>query len=325
MRQRLAAVAMMCAVLATTACSRSAPTGSTSSTPPAQTALKQILYINPLPGDGLWDKYGACMTAEAAKYKIGLRTIGPPGGAVNVQAMENMLSQAVATRAQAIVTWSDGAPAAFDALFAQARAHGAVIATLLSVGDTKNQNVEFGYGVGEEARFTMAAIAARRGHQYVGVLSQRVGYSAMGNVADLRTEAAKYPNVTLVDVEFDGGQFGSDINIVSTMLLAHPQINVVANYNTFPGALGAIKEVHRVGKVVAFTGYEPSNPSATVEAIDQGLVAGVRVSDNCGMARAAVDRLIDAWSGKPIRSFYGGWTRNVSGTEFKQLYASGKL
>jgi ABC-type sugar transport system substrate-binding protein len=320
-RRRVACVAVLAIVVAAggAGCSDTSREMS-SSFPrgPHRGRLTNIVYLNPLPNSRVWDGYGACMKQEAAKHDISVRIVGPPGGNVDVQAMQNMLSQAIAAKAQAIVTWSGGAPAAFDALFARARAQGAVVAAIDA--KTKNQNFSFG-GPRKGPPILVEAVAKRTGHQYVGMIWQYAGTNA-GELAAIKKELRKHPNVTLVDVSYDQGKFTDDVAIAGSMLTAYPEINVLYVYNGYPGALTAIKEKHLVGKVFAFT-WPGDSPAAAVRYVDEGLIGGLGVVDICGTGKRIVQRLLDAWAGKHVERWYSNRPRFVTGKEFKRLVARG--
>jgi ABC-type sugar transport system substrate-binding protein len=241
---------------------------------------------------------------------------------VNVQVMQNLLSQAVAGKEQGIATWSLGAAAAFDPLFAQARAQGGVVATLLSGAATKNQNFDVGMREAEVARIQIQAVAKRSGQQRVGVIGQQDTGPEYGEyVPALKDEVAKHPNVTLEDIRYDHGNFTEDLTLASDMLTAHRDINVLVNYSGFPGVLTAIKEKHLLSKVFAITSTD--FPKVAVGYINEGLIAGIQVHDGCATGRLVVHRFLDAWAGKPVDRYYSDGYRIVTGKEFKSLVAQG--
>jgi ABC-type sugar transport system substrate-binding protein len=285
------------------------------STGPHAGKLTNIVYINPLPRDPFWDRLGDCMKSEAAKHGISVRIVGPAGGNVNVQAMQNMLSQAVAAKAQGIATWPG--TATFDPLFAKARAQGAVVAAL-GVEGTKNQNFEIGTSPADDWRLRVRAVAKRPGHQYLGMILQYpTGTGAAALLAAVKDEVSKHPNLTLVDIKYNHGSFTDDVAIAGAMLTAHPEINVMMNYSGFPGMLTAIKEKHRVGKVVAFIG---SNfREAILGYIDEGMIGGVVLSDRCLVGRLVVQKFLDLWAGKPVAARYGDGFKVVTGEQYRTV------
>jgi ABC-type sugar transport system substrate-binding protein len=316
--QRALCLAALAGALASGAGCGGDPEGVPSAHASRAGSLRSIVYINPLPTNPLWDRIGVCMKAEAAKHEISVEEKGPPGGNVDVQLMQNMLSQAVATKAQAVVTWSLGAAEAFDALFARLRANGGVVATVLSPGATKHQNFDVGTSWAVRARLQVQAIARRAGQQRLGVIWQRSSGSAYSEfVSALKDEVSRHPNVTLVDLRFNEGKFTDDVSITNAMLTTHPEINVLANYSGFPGMLTAIEEKHLVGKVVVFMSAD--FPDVIKAHADDGLIGGVALTDACYAGGLIVRKLRDAWVGKPVDPVYSDNLRIVSVKEFEEL------
>ena len=189
----------------------------------------------------------------------------------------------------------------------------------MSADATKNQN--FGVATrdaGVWARQQIRAAAERPGPQHVGVIQQEHdGPATTAYASALKDEIAKYPDVTLEALEFNNGDFTKDVGIASNMLTVHPEINLLINYSGFPGVLTAIKEKRRVGKVAAIIGSD--FPKTTDGYIDQGLIAGVRVFNVCGMGRTVVRRLRDAHAGRKVAPYYSDGHKIVTGEQFKKL------
>lgn len=286
--------------------------------------LRTIVYVNPLPNNPLWDRIGECLEKDAKAAGVAVRTVGPPGGNVNIQAMQSLISQAIANDADAIATWSAGAPEAFDALFRKARARGIPTVTFISSGSTKDHTVDIGEYPRNFARLQIEAVARRPGRQRLGVLAQGAkgaGYDEY--VQGIKDAVDDHPNVELEAITFNQGTFTNDVSLVSTMLAAHPEINVLTNYSGFPGVLTAIREKRRVGKVQAVISSD--FPDAVAKDIEDGLVAGVRVVPACRMGRMAAARLLDVAAGRKVAKHYDAGDRIVSGREFLRLARQGRL
>jgi len=317
-RDVVGVVAALVLAAGATGCSETPTEVGRSRPAPHKGKLSRIVYVNPLPSNPFWDRIGTHMKAAAAKRGISVEEVGPAGGNVNVQAMHNLIAQAVAGRAQAIATWSLGGAAAFDPLFARAREQGGVVATLLSPRATKNQNFDVGPTWDDYARIQVRAIAKLPGDQRIGVIFQRPGGPGYADYAvGLKDEVSKHRDVTLVDLQYNYGRFTNDVTIAGAMLTTHPEINVLVNYSGFPGMLTAIREKHQVGKVLAFMGHD--FPEAMLGYIDEGLIGGVFVQDTRLMGRTVVEKFLDLWAGKPVAERYGNGARIVSGEEFKKL------
>jgi hypothetical protein len=288
--------------------------------------LTQIEYINPLPSSAGWNLIGKCMRQEAAKDGIGLRTVGAAGGNVNVQAMTTLLSQAVADRVPAIAMWSGQGGAAFDQLFAKARSQGALVATLGSYGATRNQNISVSTAPSDAARALVRAIASRRGHQYVGMILQ----SPTGSVYDdqfaamIKRDAVGYRNVRIVAIQHNLGKFTDNLPLAEAMMTAHPELTAMFTYGGSSGMPAAIVEMRRVGKVFGY--WNPGDsPALAVTYAKQGVVGGLGYYDRCTMGRLAVQKLRDAWAGKPVLANYFMPFGFISGGQYERVIAAGLL
>jgi ABC-type sugar transport system substrate-binding protein len=170
----------------------------------------------------------------------------------------------------------------------------------------------------------IAAVSRRVGVQHVGVIAQgQTGAGYTDYVQSVKRAAAAHANVKLEDIAYDNGTFTNDVTLVSNMLTAHPDINVVLNYSGFPGMLTAIQERHKVGKVFAFVSSD--NPQATISYIDKGLVAGVRFIPACASGRLVVRSLLALRAGRRVPHQLSDGERIVTGAEFKRLVAKGAL
>jgi hypothetical protein len=294
-------------------------------TGPHDGALREITYINPLPGSQKWRLIGKCMTAEAARHGIKVRTIGPPGGDVNVQAMQNMLSQAIAVKTQAIATWSNVGAQAFDAQFAKARAQGGAIATIISPGATHNQNFQVGSDATAQVHALAGAIARLRGNRQLGIIVQDPDAPRDKQiVAQLKSELAAHPNVKFVDARYDYGRFSEDGRLAATMLTVHPGIDTLWVYNGYPGTAVALRERRVAGKV-ALLQNAGDYPDAAVRNMREGVVTMVGAIDVCGMGRTIVQGLRRVWAGKRVQANYGQQIRWVGPDEYVRLRKKGWL
>ena len=58
------------------------------------------------------------------------------------------------------------------------------------------------------------------------------------------------------DFQYDEGDFVNDPTLVSAMLTAHPDINMIVSYNGFPGVMTTIQQHGDKGKVFAVTNVD---------------------------------------------------------------------
>lgn len=257
--------------------------------------LRQIVYINPLPNDPVWDILGECMRSEGKKLGITIDEKRPPGGNVDIPRIEEMLSQAIATKAQAVAVWP-GSPAAFDVQFVTARKQGTVIAAL----DPGTKNANFAVSGTADHKFEMyvdALMANQPGKHRIGALMGVKGGPTDG-MQGLRAAVARHPGLTLVDVRFNQGTFTDDISLTKSMLAAHPDIDVLFNYSGFPGMFTALREARTNGRVKVYANGNFREPM--LQYIDEGMVGGVKVSNRCAEGRLVVRRLQRAYRGQKV-------------------------
>ena len=277
--------------------------------------------MNPLLGDQQWDDFGAGMKTEAAKYGINFRMIGPPGDAVDAITMETEIQQAIADKAQAIATWSAIAPAAFDALFTKEQAQGGLIGTVESSTATSKQNFDVGFVYPQWARAEVAFVATRPGVQRVGVLWQAAsgpGYPEYV-AAFKQAAAATHGKVLVEDFQYDEGDFVNDPTLVSAMLTAHPDINMIVSYNGFPGVMTTIQQHGDKGKVFAVTNVD--NMGQAREYAADGIVVGVTLQNCAGIGEDMIDGFVNLWEGKSVpRHLFPGF-KIADATELSTLPA----
>lgn len=282
----------------------------------------RITYVNPLPGDPLWDKLGSCLNDLGGKRGITVKTVGPPGGDVNAQVMQDQVSQAIATGAQGIVTWTGQAPSAFDALFAQARAKGILTATVLSPATTTNQNLEVGMSFADQGRLDADAAGARSGPQKLAVIVQEISGSGYDDYVNaLKKQLRKYRNVELVALVGNHGMFSSDTALTAQLLAKYPQINLINNYSGFPGVPSALQEGNLAGKVALYQSAD--FPAQALALMQQGVLTEVRAVNPCAWAQAILANFAQAWAGRPAPAVSNQPFIFVNLTRFKQLVAKG--
>jgi ABC-type sugar transport system substrate-binding protein len=287
-----------------------------------QGRLQRLTYVNPLPGDPLWDSLGTCLTSQGAKSGISVKVVGPPGGDVDPQAMQTEISQAIANKAQAIVTWSGLTESAFDALFKQARQDGILTATVLSQGFTKNQNLSIDLTRAQQAKLDADAIAARPGPQRLVVIVQEVtgtGYSTYTQM--LKADLAHDSNVTLLSIQANHGQFSADAALTSRILNQYPTVNVIDNYSGFPGVPSGIQEAGLTGKVALYQSAD--FPSQALQLFKQGTLTRVRAVWPCQWASEILTNFQKAWAGHSIPANVSPTWRFVDQATFRQLMKQG--
>lgn len=298
LRCSIGAVAAV-AALALSACSNS--TGTSASAGSTATSggkpIKSLLFVNPLPDYPAWKTIGACMQKEAAKQGIAFTQAGPTGNNVDTTQMINEIQQGIANKTGAIVTFPVSAQQ-FDPVFAQARQAGIYVATVEG-GQTKNQNVNAGTSFEQFGQMAARTVAGKPGHQYVAFLTEGPTGPDATFVKSFAAAAKQYPNITILDTRYDGGDVTKTVDLATAMMTAHPQLNMIVTNEgaDTPGIIAAIKQTDRVGKVFLTTN---SIYSGSVPGMKNGIVYSFLLQNMCQIGTAPVDALVKLSKGQPV-------------------------
>lgn len=111
--------------------------------------------------------------------------------------------------------------------------------------------------------------------------------------------AAKYPNITIVDVQYGGGDQLKSTDLAKAMMQAHPNIKGFfgANEGSAIGVLNAVKELGMEGKV-AVVGYDSGQ--AQMDAVRSGVMAGAITQDPIGIGYKCVEAAAKALKGETV-------------------------
>jgi len=111
--------------------------------------------------------------------------------------------------------------------------------------------------------------------------------------------AAKYPNITIVDVQYGGGDQLKSTDLAKAMMQAHPNIKGFfgANEGSAIGVLNAVKELGMEGKVVVI-GYDSGQ--AQMDAVRSGVMAGAITQDPIGIGYKCVEAAAKALKGETV-------------------------
>jgi ABC-type sugar transport system substrate-binding protein len=291
------------AALAVSACSNSTSTtasGASSASAAATSSgkpIKSMLFVNPLPDYPAWKTIGACMQQEAAKQGIAFTQAGPTGNNVDTTQMINEIQQGIANKVGAIVTFPVSAPQ-FDPLFAQARRAGIYVATVEG-GQTTGQNVNAGTSFEQFGQLAAKTVASKPGHQYVAFLTEGPTGPPAAFVNAFIAAAKQYPNITILDTRYDGGNVTQTVDLATAMMTGHPQLNMfVTNEGAdTPGIIAAIKQKGETGKVFLTTN---SIYSGSVPGMKSGIVYSFLLQNMCQIGTAPVDALAKISKGQPV-------------------------
>lgn len=294
-------------------------TGASKSTQP----LKSILFVNPLPNYPAWKTIGDCMKAEAQKQGLTFTQTGPTGGNVDTTQMLTELQQGIADKVGAIVTFPVSAQQ-FDPVFAQARKAGTLVATVEG-GQTKNQNVDVGTSFVQSGQLAAKTVAGKGGPQHIAFITEGSTGPDQTFVDSFKAAAkAHYPNITILDTRYDGGDVTKSVDLATALMTAHPDLNMIVTNEgaDTPGIIAAIKQKNAVGKVFLTTN---SIYSGSVDGMKDGIVYSFLLQNMCQIGSEPVDALLKISKGQPVTAEIPTQIAFATKDDEAGLTANGKL
>lgn len=109
----------------------------------------------------------------------------------------------------------------------------------------------------------------------------------------------KYPNITIVDVEYGAGDALKSTDIAKAVIQAHPNLKGYfgANEGSMKGVMNGVHESGKDGKIVQI-GYDAGQQ--LLDAIRSGVVAGAITQDPVGIGYKCVDAALKASKGESL-------------------------
>ena len=110
---------------------------------------------------------------------------------------------------------------------------------------------------------------------------------------------AKYPNITIVDTQYGGGDQLKSTDIAKAVIGAHPNLKGYfgANEGSIIGVLNAANELNMAGKLTII-GYDSGKQQK--DAIRSGLEAGAITQDPIGIGYKCVEAAVKAMKGESL-------------------------
>ena len=110
---------------------------------------------------------------------------------------------------------------------------------------------------------------------------------------------AKHPKITVVGVQYGGGDHLKSTDLAKAMLQAHPNLKGMfgANEGSVIGVVNAVKELKKQGKVVVI-GYDAGKLQK--DAIRSGIMAGAISQDPVGIGYKCVEAAVKAIKGEAV-------------------------
>src|SRR5246127_189499 len=142
-------------------------------------------------------------------------------------------------------------------------------------------------------------VAGKPGHQYVAFLTEGPTGPDATFVKSFTATAKQYPNITILDTRYDGGDVTKTVDLATAMMTAHPQLNMMVTNEgaDTPGIIAAIKQTDRVGKVFLTTN---SIYSGSVPGMKNGIVYSFLLQNLCAIGIAPVDALVKISKGQSV-------------------------
>jgi ribose transport system substrate-binding protein len=111
--------------------------------------------------------------------------------------------------------------------------------------------------------------------------------------------AAKYPNITVVDVQYGGGDQLKSTDLAKAIIQAHPNLKGFfgANEGSIIGVLNGVKELKMEGKITVI-GYDSGQQQ--MDAIRAGTEAGAITQDPIGIGYKCVEAAVKAINGETL-------------------------
>ena len=109
----------------------------------------------------------------------------------------------------------------------------------------------------------------------------------------------KYPDVTIVDTQYGGGDQLKSTDLAKAIILAHPNLKGFfgANEGSIIGVLNAVKELGKEGQIVVI-GYDSGQQQ--MDAIRAGTEAGAITQDPIGIGYKCVEAAVKAMKGESL-------------------------
>ena len=110
---------------------------------------------------------------------------------------------------------------------------------------------------------------------------------------------SKYPNITIVDTQYGGGDQLKSTDLAKAIIQAHPNLKGFfgANEGSIIGVLNGVKESNKDGKIVVI-GYDSGQQQ--LDSIRSGVEAGAITQDPIGIGYKCVEAAVKAIKGESL-------------------------
>lgn len=151
--------------------------------------------------------------------------------------------------------------------------------------------------------------------------TSRTGIDRVAGFTDRIKE--EYPDITIVDTQYGGGDQLKSTDLAKAIILAHPNLKGFfgANEGSIIGVLNAVTELGKEGEIVVI-GYDSGKQQ--MDAIINGVEAGAITQDPIGIGYKAVEAAVKALRGEELEKtidtgFHWYDATNIDSEEIKPL------
>ncbi len=271
-----------------------------------------------------WQAVKAGAEKAAAQYNVKITFEGPETEAMVDKQIE-MLEAALAKKPAAICL------AALDSKAAAPLLEKAKAANIPVVGFDSGVESDIPVATAATDNVAAAAMAADKmaeligGEGKVGVIvhdqTSRTGIDRRDGFLNRMKE--KYPKITVLPVQYGGGDQLKSTDLAKAIIQANPDIKGFfgANEGSIIGVLNAVKETGKEGKITVI-GYDSGKQQ--LEAIKSGVEAGAMTQDPIGIGFKAVEAAVKAIKGETVEKnidtgFHWYDKTNIDSADIKPL------
>jgi len=281
------------------------PAGEADTSTDAATSSEELFI--PLISKGFQHQFWQAVKtgAEERAAELGVRiTFEGPASETEVVVQLDMLQTALDRNPDAI-GYASLDPEACIPYMEQARERGIPVVQFDAACDSDyplNLAATDGVAAGAVAADNMARLIGEEGK--VGI----VGHSQINQTGVDRRDgfvnriAEAYPNIEIVDIQYGDGDHLQSADIAKAMIAAHDLAGLYAtNEGSAIGIVNAVTELNLPNGELVIIGFDSG--AAQIEAIRNGVMAGVITQDPIGIGRAVVDAAYRAIQGETLPAF----------------------
>ena len=269
-------------------------------------AAEEKLYI-PVISKGFQHQFWLAVKVGAEKaavdYDVTITFEGPENESM-VDKQMDMLQVAIDKDPAAICFAAVDSKAAIP-LLEQAKAKGIPI-----IGFDSGVDSDIPMSTASTDNIAAAALAADKMVELIGGAGEvaiiahdqtsRTGIDRVKGFTDRVAE--KYPNVTIVSIQYGGGDQLRSTDLAKAVIQGNPELKGFfgANEGSIIGVMNAVQEFGMKGELVVI-GYDSGQQQ--MEAIRSGLLAGAITQDPIGIGYKAVEAAVKAYKGETLPLF----------------------